>query len=350
MHMRGTGCAGGMARQLSPEQPVHDLTRAAVAVHAEVGPYSKRPRVGTSSHPRCPPPSCSLGQSGDTVRNDVEVVCKLKSLPDLLCYLKFNPDRYKKRTGPPMFDCEKRLPVSLRMFFADPAFARPILVGEPTHEFPRYTGPDGAYYRYCVYFDSVSRLILSAGGNTPAYFFAQTRNVMHGEHRERAVSDKRGTNGLEIKVEGPSRHMPAGDAFSGLSLCWPPRMPSSSTASVPVEGLLVLLVSKRDVPDMYGCVMTPRGRTLTNAIGKDFPAEWFFGFKSFSPSLLYGGRKSPKGAPKSKSEKMVRAHVESLQQGEGDAVEAATAGHRDVLQEDAGVLAKSPLLPPFPSP
>ena len=156
------------------------------------------------------------------------------------------------------------------------------------------------------YLDAADRLVLFVAAGHPIWRISQRFNVFHSENRHRGITDKRGPNGEEIKLKGPSR-------FIGNAMCCCDRSLSRTKAK---------LIQRRDIADMHGRIVCEHGRAKTNFIGRPCRESWSRYLTAWNPSF---------------TGQLVLEGGNSLAQGKGDAVEVSTASHECALQEEAGV-------------
>lgn len=240
-------------------------------------------------------------------RRDLVIVGKTAKPIEGLNYSLFAPDRLKRNTKPPLFEPGPFLDAELKMFTIQPHFSRPTLAEHPTHDFPRYRGPETEYIKFFEYLDLADRLHLFPARGTPLWRISQCFNVYHSPERDRGITNKKGLNGECIRLIGPSKFLPTAEYF----------------CERPLRIFEAKLMFRRDVADMYGCIKCARGRIETDAVGAAYPEHKLRHLKSWSPSLI---GLDLLGAPT------------SLAQGDGDAVEISTASHTGALREKAGVL------------
>ena len=102
--------------------------------------------------------------------------------------------------------------------------------------------------------DSADRLHLFIGEKLLEQEFSQMFNLFHSANRDRGITDLRGNNGFNIKIEGPSQYLPNAESF-----CDRPLRPWEAK-----------IMFRRDVADMYGCINCRERRRRSNAIGTAF--------------------------------------------------------------------------------
>ena len=147
---------------------------------------------------------------GNLFRRNLTYVGKLSRPMGNINFLPFKFDRLKQNNRPPLFRAHLFLGPSVRMFFSEPFFARPTGIGPPPHPFPKYRGRESEYFKMLQALDAVGRPHLFPAEDTPLHRTFQCFNIYHSENRDRGITDKRGPNGEEITIEGPSKDLPSG--------------------------------------------------------------------------------------------------------------------------------------------
>ena len=258
-------------------------------------------------------------------------------LPELEPYRSLDHSRLKV-VGEGHFDPLPYLDDNLSMAYCNPDCL--LHPGLPSaSEIPCIRDPLSEIVGLCRLWDARGLLVLHQN-DTPGLFpheCVRVFNCYKGPDVDRQIGDRRGRNFCEMRVQGPSKCLPAGPDVFEFFLS-----PSERVH-----------ISVSDRKDFYHQFHTTYSRALSNTLGPGIPAEMLSDTKAFSAMILRktnsnGNRHSvgdglfsshrfpppPKGKPS-----LVYASFGSILQGDHGGVEYACQSHE-------GLLASVGLLPP----
>ena len=173
-------------------------------------------------------------------------------------FLPLKADRIKLPEEPPSVDISKWLGPDLWMAFVEPRSlrslpARPVACARPR---PRRLGREEK--AVLQKWDKAGRLLLAGAALDPLHRFSTLEALRKDAHTDRQIVDRRGPNGEEDRVAGPSRTIPSPADLVDLECGLEEKF----------------LAAGSDLKHYYHYVLVTPERALTNPIGKPMtPAD-----------------------------------------------------------------------------
>ena len=163
----------------------------------------------------------------------------------------------------------------------------------------------------------------------------RTFGAFKSEDFDRLIGDRRGPNGLEGRVVGPSRWLPPGNLLTLVSV---PRFSS------------VLVGASTDRADFYHQASISDARAASNVVGPALSLDEFAGLTALADfKRKHLGRRSSLVTEPS-ADRHFYAAFGTLFQGDHGGVEYATAAHQDLLQDHGLLSLRDRLLGQHPVP
>ena len=259
----------------------------------------------------------------DKCFSGIEIAPDNSVSPDLEPYSDLNPDRLVLH-GKAQWDIRENLPDDMLMAFLEP---RSILVPETAVDRPTIRDDANTISALARKWDSNDLLVLHDRPVDPKAF-VRIFNARKDADHDRQIGDRRGANGQEAKVEGPSSALPAGVDL--CELCCDPRRQCAR-------------ISITDRKDFYHQIAISQEKSWRNTVAPSVPisdvsatiafAKYLEKKKDRYDRITHGDRLG------SHSCLGVRPPTDrlwvsfgSVLQGDHLGVEVATAAHSSLLQ------------------
>ena len=260
----------------------------------------------------------------------VEVPADNTAVPELQPYTDLNPDRLVLH-GEAQWDVSSHLPDDMRMAFLEP---RSILISENAVDRPSIRDDAATISKLAHLWDKNHLLVVHEKPVDPKAF-VRIFNARKDDSRDRQIGDRRGANGQEAKVVGPSACLPAGPDLCELSC-----IPSHQR----------VFVSITDRKDFYHQIKISKEKSWRNTLAPAVPISSIESTIAYANFLAQRHRKYDRltqgdklgnlgggGSPPEADHLWVS--FGSVLQGDHLGVEVATAAHSSLLQS-YGLLGK----------
>eukprot|EP00438_Fugacium_kawagutii_P017061 Skav216354 [mRNA] locus=scaffold2385:234086:238616:- [translate_table: standard] len=252
---------------------------------------------------------------------------KKEDIEELKPYHDLDPDRIKLH-GTGKWDATPYLEDNLVMAYREPSV---LLHGDPSPVCPTIRDEPITIAKLAKKWDDLDLLHIHSHAidpQSPVRIFGALKDSA----TDRQIGDRRGQNGLEAKVEGPSQDLP-----SGPDLCQLFCNPKTHSVSISIT----------DRKDFYHQLKVSESRAVSNTIAPSVPLEMLANTKAYSHYMLRSSRKrrydrlrqgdhlddADQRALLLPEEGCVWTSFASVLQGDHAGVEVATQAHMSLLQK-----------------